>query len=130
MLWIATTANIALGAYLTMKSSVLFPVYDELGRLWVDGEMDELLGGLIVWIPGSMMSLVPFLVIVRRWGYRKDRTGKKRLAPASASGEAVSNRPRDASEKIRRLGWMLGLFSGGVFLALLSVMFLSLTVRG
>jgi putative membrane protein len=47
MLWIATTANIALGAYLTMKTSVLFPVYDELGRLWLGGEMDELLGGLI-----------------------------------------------------------------------------------
>lgn len=65
MLWIATTANVALGAYLTMKSSVLFPVYDDLGRLWVDGDMDELLGGLIVWILGSMMSLVFFSLTVR-----------------------------------------------------------------
>ncbi|MFC3284959.1 cytochrome c oxidase assembly protein [Litchfieldella rifensis] len=130
MLWIATTANIALGAYLTMKSSVLYPVYDELGRLWVDGEMDELLGGLIVWILGSMMSLVPFLVILRRWGYKKDRIGKKRMTPTSAGGGAVGNEPRDAAENTRRLGWMLGLFSGGVFLALISVMSLSLAVRG
>lgn len=130
MLWIATTANIALGAYLTMKTSVVFPVYDELGRLWVDGEMDELLGGLIVWILGSMMSLVPFLVILRRWGYKKDRIGKKRTIPASSGGDAVGNEPREAAENTRRLGWMLGLFSGGVFLTLISVMFLSLAVRG
>ncbi|PXX95762.1 hypothetical protein CR157_16250 [Halomonas sp. LBP4] len=130
MLWIVTTANIALGAYLTMKTGVLFPVYDELGRLWVEGNMDELLGGLIVWILGSMMSLVPFLVIIRRWGYKKDRMGKARMTVTSAGSDAVRKGPRDAAENTRRLGWMLGLFSGGIFLALISVMFLSLAVRG
>lgn len=129
MLWMATTANIALGAYLTLKGSVLYPVYDELGRLWFDGQLDELLGGLIVWILGSNMALVAFLVVIRRWGYKESR----RQRPKPKASENISSmdsvlQPRSARESSSRLGFMLGLFSGGIFLAFMSVMVLYLTI--
>lgn len=114
MLWAVTAANIVLGAYLTLKGFVLYPIYDELGRLWVDGELDELLGGIIVWIPGSMMGLVGLLAVIRRWGRREERVHRRRR-PAALERTAVLTPNADISRSSTRLALMLGLLSGGIF---------------
>lgn len=130
MLWAATTANIALGAYLTLKGSVLYPAYDELGRLWFTAHVDELLGGLIVWILGSKMMLVGFLVIIRRWGYND--TLPRQHKPVSATNSGSSHgmlQTEDRKERSARTALMLGFFSGGVFLTFMAMVSFYLVVR-
>ncbi len=56
--------QILLGALLTFSSSDLFPVYEICGRLLpMSAIEDQHLGGLILWIPGAMMS-IPALIAV------------------------------------------------------------------
>jgi putative membrane protein len=129
MLWAATAANVVLGAYLTLKGGVLYPIYDELGRLWIGGELDELLGGIIVWIPGSMMALIGLLVVIRRWGQREERVQQRRQRSASletdtAVAAATGGRPGASSV---RLGLMLGLVSGGIFIGFIGLIAFNLT---
>ncbi len=74
MLWIVTLSNIALGAYTTLKTTLLYPAYDVAGRLFhVPPLMDESIGGFIIWVPGSMMCLVAIIVVVNLWGRHETR---------------------------------------------------------
>ena len=67
LIWIVMMATMVLGAYLTFKQTELYPAYDEWGRLWGIAPLtDEEWGGLIIWIPGSLLCVIPALVVVRR----------------------------------------------------------------
>jgi putative membrane protein len=58
--------QILLGAYLTFSENVLFDVYAVCGRAWPIAPLtDQRLGGLITWIPASMMSVVGILIVMR-----------------------------------------------------------------
>ncbi|NIC05697.1 cytochrome c oxidase assembly protein [Billgrantia bachuensis] len=58
--------QILLGAYLTFSESVLFDVYAVCGRAWPIAPLtDQQLGGLITWIPASMMSVIGVLIVIR-----------------------------------------------------------------
>lgn len=63
----ALLVNIPLGAYLSYKESVLYPAYDEGGRLGLDPLVDERIGGLIQYVPGSMMFVVAVLLVLGAW---------------------------------------------------------------
>ena len=97
MSWGAIAGNIPLGAYIALKSSVLYPAYDVNGRLWFSPLMDEQLGGFVIWIPGSMMFVVLLLIVIRIWGAREDRLdGLRRrgiaLRSPSLSAQSAANR--------------------------------------
>jgi putative membrane protein len=127
MLWAVTAANIALGAYLTLKGYVLYPIYDEVGRLWISGELDELLGGILVWIPGSMMGLIGLLAVIRRWGRGEERAYRRLRPVASQGGAAVAAAAHaSASRSAARLAVMLGLLSGGIFVGFIGLIALNL----
>lgn len=113
MLWAATAANVVLGAILTLKGSVAYPVYDTLSRLWLTGPADELVGGLIVWIPGSMMMLIGLLVVIRRWGERESRQEAKRIRSLAgrSSADALVAAVPGTRFGIRRQALGLGLIS-------------------
>ena len=104
-IWTALSGNILLGSFTAFKQSVLYRAYDELGRLWgLDALTDEQLGGLAMWIPGSMMYIVAALVVLRIWGSHEARLDDRRRrgvmgasapthrSPGSASGVAADNR--------------------------------------
>ena len=56
-----------LGAYLTFSHNVLFDVYAVCGRAWPLAPLtDQRLGGLITWIPATMMSVLEVLIIIGR----------------------------------------------------------------
>ncbi|WP_447043257.1 cytochrome c oxidase assembly protein [Vreelandella sp. H-I2] len=56
-----------LGAYLTFSNAVLFDVYAVCGRAWPLAPLtDQRLGGLITWIPATMMSVLAILIIISR----------------------------------------------------------------
>ncbi|SFU84246.1 cytochrome c oxidase assembly protein [Halomonas korlensis] len=73
------TPQVLLGAYFTFSERVLFDVYDVCGRAWPIAPLtDQRLGGLLTWIPASMMSVIGILIVVRHILAGKDdaNTGK------------------------------------------------------
>lgn len=68
ILWAIMLPQILVGAYITFTSRVLYPLYAILDQGWVSSYMrDQRLGGLIVWIPTSMMSAVAGIIVIRWW---------------------------------------------------------------
>lgn len=74
-----TVVTNAFAAYLTFTAQRFYPVYDQLHGAWQIGAMrDQSLGGLILWVPTSMMEGLVFLALVRRWS-QADREKHARL---------------------------------------------------
>lgn len=64
----ALFANIPIGAFITFTHRDLYPAYDLAGRIWgVSRLLDQQIGGLIMWVPGSMMIVIGALVVLSRW---------------------------------------------------------------
>ena len=71
---LAMVPQLFLGAYLSLHSQVIYSVYAICGRLWpINPVTDQQLGGLIIWIPSSMMSVVASLIMIRQWMYNDAR---------------------------------------------------------
>ncbi|HZP94634.1 MAG TPA: cytochrome c oxidase assembly protein [Burkholderiales bacterium] len=74
MVWASIVATILIGAFIALKSSVLYQAYDVSGRIWgVSAISDERYGGLIIWIPGGMMYVVAMLAVIRLWGAQEEK---------------------------------------------------------
>ncbi|WP_201698250.1 cytochrome c oxidase assembly protein [Paraburkholderia hiiakae] len=65
----AIPAQIVLGAFIFFTPRELYPVYSICGRAftWLSPIRDQQIGGLLLWIPGSMMSVIGALVALRHW---------------------------------------------------------------
>lgn len=91
MLCATITGNILIGSVITLKSMVLYPAYDTLGRLWnLKALTDELVGGIVIWIPGSMMCVIAVLIVISLWGDRETKTDVWRRREALAGMIAAS----------------------------------------
>jgi len=68
-----------LGAYLTLSNTVIYDVYDVCGRAWPISPMaDQIYGGVITWIPASMMSVLGLILVLRRrLNYQKIKEDEK-----------------------------------------------------
>lgn len=88
MLWFVMLPQIAIGARLSLTPEVIYSVYNVCGRAWPIGPLtDQQIGGLITWIPASMMSALGALVVLGRW--RGDtREAAAAPLPARASQHA------------------------------------------
>lgn len=90
LIWIVMMAAMVLGAYLTFKQRELYPAYDAWGRLWgISPLKDEEWGGLIIWIPGSLLCVIPALVVIKRQLQRD----KEKHSAALAKKRAQSPMP-------------------------------------
>ncbi|NIR59432.1 MAG: cytochrome c oxidase assembly protein [Gammaproteobacteria bacterium] len=68
VLWLIMLPQIVLGAYIGLHGEVLYDVYDVCGRAWpISPLVDQQIGGLITWIPSSMMSVVAGLIVLGFW---------------------------------------------------------------
>lgn len=86
----AILSNILLGAITTLKETVAYEAYDVLGRLFeTDPLVDEVVGGLVIWIPGSMMYALAILIAMRRWGGHEDKSEMRRLTWSSSNSRAL-----------------------------------------
>jgi putative membrane protein len=67
--------QLLLGARLTFGLTPLYSYYDLCGRLFpsVSALLDQHLGGLVVWIPSSMMSSVAFMLMLNNIRIQEDR---------------------------------------------------------
>lgn len=66
MVFVVIFPQIAIGATIVFANSDIYPVYDLCGRIYpgISAVYDQMVGGLIVWIPGSMMSLIGLLFLL------------------------------------------------------------------
>lgn len=63
----AIPPNMALGVVLAFAGSVFYTYYNDVPRIWNISTLDDQrIGGIIMWIPGSMMYLVAGLILVAR----------------------------------------------------------------
>lgn len=81
----AALGNIALGSFLTFKTVPLYHAYIELGHMWhVSMLTDEQTGGIIMWIPGTMMFAVSALVVLFRFASEEQRVTDQRMKAGRA----------------------------------------------
>jgi putative membrane protein len=75
--------QILLGAAITFSRTDLYPYYDLCGRLFpsLGALNDQHIGGIVIWIPPAMMSVVAVLVTINALRLHEDAT-----APTGAEG--------------------------------------------
>lgn len=134
MLWIVILSNIGLGAYTTLKSEILYPAYDLVGRLFqMHALTDELIGGFIIWVPSSMMCLIAVLIVLHMWGRHETRVEARRMSGLPAMSDALSSpttgaeliaraQPRNRAMAIGFGGFALSVFVSVVLLGMMSVL--------
>jgi len=93
----AIPPQIVLGAFIFFTTRELYPVYSICGRAftWLSPMRDQQIGGLLLWIPGSMMSVVGALVALRHW---MRLSARGRLKQEQGSGV----RPEDRAQRKER----------------------------
>lgn len=106
MFWTASVGNILLGSYLTLKHGVLYHAYDELGRLsMISPAVDENYGGLIMWIPGSMMFAATAMLMIYRWAQQEERSLRRSAAVYGAAiGAAEFRLQRSGANRKMAIG--------------------------
>lgn len=81
--------TMAPGIVISFSSKVLYTYYETVPRLpaplGISAIDDQILGGIIMWVPGSMMFIIGALVVIARW--LQDEEEKKVLHPADWGGD-------------------------------------------
>ncbi len=78
--------QIILGAWITFNTSSLYAYYDLCGRLIpsIGALADQHIGGVILWIPSSMMSSAAFMLTLNNIRRHEDKAGPPIDDPAAA----------------------------------------------
>ena len=64
----AVPPNMALGVWLAFNNNVIYTYYEAVPTIWgIDHLTDQRIGGVIMWIPGSMMFLLAALFLTARY---------------------------------------------------------------
>ncbi|MGH8337630.1 MAG: cytochrome c oxidase assembly protein, partial [Gammaproteobacteria bacterium] len=68
--------QIILGALITFSTRDLYPYYDLCGRLFpsIGALEDQLIGGIVIWIPPSMMSVIGALLVLNAFRLHDEST--------------------------------------------------------
>lgn len=88
MLWVVMLPQMMIGAYIALNKHVIYDVYSVCGRAWPISPMtDQQIGGLITWIPASMMSVIAMVVVLARWLRENKRPTDTPTGAVPASAE-------------------------------------------
>jgi putative membrane protein len=81
------------GAMITLAESVLYPFYATAPRVWgLSPLADQQMGGLLMWVVGTMYLWIAGGVVWFRWAAREERGEAERSVPLEAYG-AILPRP-------------------------------------
>ena len=87
ILAVVAIPQMILGASIVFSRGMVYDVYEVCGRAWpMAPETDQLLGGLLTWIPPAMMSILGILLLLRRAMHADEQ-------PAIRSAIAEGNTP-------------------------------------
>jgi putative membrane protein len=88
----AVPPNMAAGVVIAFSGQLIYKYYAGVPRLWgLTAIQDQMLGGIIMWIPGSMMYILAALILISRWMQAEEQkpplpeaewaTGENMVAP-------------------------------------------------
>ena len=99
---LADLQNTGLAAFLTFYDRVLYPTYQSVPRLWGSNPLDDqVIAGTIMWVPGSIVFLVPAAIIAIRF-----LSPKLSAQPVDSIGlRASANRDAGFAPLLRRMGF-------------------------
>lgn len=90
MLWIVSLAHIAVGAYLTVKTELLYGAYGLTDRLFSMKPLtDETVGGFIIWVPSALICLAAAIMLLHLWGRHEDRVWAENSGWSSSNSAAL-----------------------------------------
>ncbi|MCR9187528.1 MAG: cytochrome c oxidase assembly protein [Alteromonadaceae bacterium] len=79
LLALVAIPQMILGAWIVFSRGMVYDVYEVCGRAWpMPPETDQLLGGLLTWIPPAMMSILGILIVLRRAMHEDGKFPKSR----------------------------------------------------
>lgn len=82
--------QLVLGAWIVFAHGSVYDVYEVCGRAWpIAPETDQLLGGLLTWIPPAMMSILGILLLLRRL-MNDGRSDSKNIDNSPSKGASIS----------------------------------------
>jgi putative membrane protein len=119
MIWLAILAQILLGAYITINSSILYSAYAAIGDS--PSILDQQRGGFLLWIPSSYLSLFALLAVIHMWGLHETRMDERRtrwspsnsailLYPETGHALREKARPKNRRMAIGLIGFILLVF--------------------
>lgn len=123
MIWLAILTQILLGAYITVKSTVLYHAYAASERLAMVAPIaDEQRGGFMIWVPSAFLSLLAMIIVIDMWGRHETRMDLKRtqwspsnsailLYPQSGRALRAMAEPKNKRMAIGLAGFVLLIFS-------------------
>jgi putative membrane protein len=84
--------QILMGAYVTFTRTDLYPIYALCGRAFagISAHQSQTIGGLVLWVPSAMMSVVGALIALRNW---LSLSSRGRLPQRRASASALARVP-------------------------------------
>lgn len=86
----------AVGAFATLADHPLYPFYAAAPRVWGLSVLDDQrYGGLIMWVPGTLIFWIAATVVWFRWAWREERGEAERAVPL----EAYVLEPRAATRR-------------------------------
>ncbi|RKF12488.1 cytochrome c oxidase assembly protein [Roseovarius spongiae] len=115
ILFMTIISNILLGALTTFKTTVLYTAYDIEGRLYGIAPLaDETGGGIVLWVPASMMGIVALLIVVYDWNRIEEKRIGRGLDRSGAllqtsDGTFRTRSGPDANVRNQRTGLLLAL---------------------
>lgn len=72
-LTITLAVQVVIGASITLGDSGIYRIYAVCGRPWpISAGTDQVLGGLLTWIPPAMMSVIAALIVLRHYLLEED----------------------------------------------------------
>jgi len=82
------------GALITLAGSVLYPFYEAAPRVWgLTPIADQQLGGLLMWVVGTIYLWGAASVVWFRWAAREERGEAESAVPLEAYGNVTRPRP-------------------------------------
>lgn len=83
--------QILIGALIVFSTHDLYPYYDYCGRFFptISPLYDQLVGGMVVWIPPAMMSVIALILVLNHLRLHEEAT-EQHLAPDAAQLSALS----------------------------------------
>lgn len=113
--------NIPLGAYLSYKQTVRYPAYGVAERLGLSALVDERVGGLVQYVPGSMMLVIAALLVFGLWNRQESRAdgwrrrGLVRRKQEIATGDVLARRNLKLGLMLAAVGAFMfsAVFAGG-----------------
>jgi cytochrome c oxidase assembly factor CtaG len=99
--------TVALGAGLTFMQPLYTP-YIHAARVWgMSPEFDQQLGGLIMWIPGSIITIIIASVLFIRWMQEMDarqRAEEARMDALASGEEAINDEEMSGDIEVADIG--------------------------